>query len=125
MVLWGISTAQAYDFPYLTFQTASGTTTTVAVEGMTITVADGQLVVQNAEGTQTFTLSTLSKMFFTDASDATGITDTPAANEPVQVFTTGGLSMGTFDSLDKAKAALKPGVYVIKSKSKTFKIAVR
>ena len=49
-------TAQAYDYPYLVFQTTDGTVTAVAVEALNITSSNGNLVVTNNDGTKTFPL---------------------------------------------------------------------
>ena len=121
----GTLQAQAYEYPYLVFQNAEGATTAMAIEQLTITISDGQLIVTNASGTQTFQLTDLSKMFFTQTADLTGISNTESENEAVEVFTTGGLSLGRFQDINTAKTSLKPGLYIMKSKSKTTKIAVK
>ena len=38
----------AYDYPYLTLQTADGTETSVAVDGLVLTISNGQLVAPTA-----------------------------------------------------------------------------
>jgi len=125
LITMGTLQAQAYEYPYLVFQNAEGATTAMAIEQLTITISDGQLIVTNASGTQTFQLTDLSKMFFTQTADLTGISNTEAENEAVEVFTTGGLSLGKFQDINTAKTSLKPGLYIMKSKSKTTKIAVK
>lgn len=59
--------ADNYDYPYLTFENIDGSATSVSVESLTITVSDGKLVA----GDKTFTLASLSKMYF--STEATGI----------------------------------------------------
>ena len=60
-------------YSYLTFESSDGTTTPVAIgNGLELTFADGVLSV----GGQTFTLSDLSKMYFTDDAEATSVTVT-------------------------------------------------
>jgi hypothetical protein len=125
LVLIGIATAMAYDFPFLTFQTSDGTTKSVAVEELSITISNGQLVLTNAEGTESFTLSDLSKMYFSQSNETAGIAGTDTDNEEISVFTIGGLHMGTFQSVSEAKASMKPGIYVMKTKSKTLKTIVK
>lgn len=119
-------TARAYDYPYLTFQTAEGTLTSVSVESLGMTIAGGEITCTNAGGTQTFQLASLSKMYFSTADVSTGISSI-TADEPLkaEVFTIAGVSVGTFQSLGEATASLKPGVYVIKTDKETIKIAVR
>ena len=123
----GLTAAQAdnYDYPYLVFQTNGGTVQTVSAQSLTITIADGQLVATNADGSQTFPLAELSKMYF--SATATAIGETPAATttEPVEVFTLSGLSMGTYENLQQAQATLQKGIYVVRSGRETLKIAVK
>lgn len=122
----GILQAKAYEYPYLAFLNSEGTATFLSVESLSITITDGKLVATNADGSQTFTLSELSKMFFTQTKDLTGVNDiNTSSNEEVEVFTTGGMKLGKFENIKSAKASLKPGLYVIKSSQKTYKIAVK
>jgi len=127
MAMAGSVAAQAYDYPYLTIQTVDGTEKSVAVESLKLTFSDGKLVVTNSDGTQTFTLSSLSKMFFS-ASQTAGISDattTTDADGSAEVYSVGGMFMGQYDSIVKAKESLKPGIYVVKTKTKTLKISVK
>jgi hypothetical protein len=116
---------QAYDYPYLSFQTSEGTVQSVSVNELIITFSNGQLVLTNAEGTESFTLSDLSKMYFSQSNETAGIAGTDTDNEEISVFTIGGLHMGTFQSVSEAKASMKPGIYVMKTKSKTLKTIVK
>lgn len=120
-VVLGSLAAQADDFPYLTFETADGTKTSVSAASLTITIADGTLT---ADG-KTFALADLSKMYFS-ASDVTAIDNVKnTVTGEVEVFTLDGIAMGKFDSLTEASSALKSGVYVVKSKSGTLKVKVK
>jgi hypothetical protein len=126
LITLGSLQAQAYDYPYLVFQNTEGTTTAFAVESLTITISDGKLVAKNAEGTQSFTLGDLSKMYFTRQADLTGISDTDTSeDEIVEVFTTGGIKLGKYLNINEAKSSLKPGLYILKSRQKTFKITIK
>lgn len=125
LIMIGALQVQAYDYSYLAFQNAEGATTFMAIEQLNISISDGKLIVTNTDGSQTFQLTDLSKMFFTQTADLTGISNTETVNETVEVFTTGGLSLGKFQDINTAKVSLKPGLYIMKSKSKTTKIAVR
>lgn len=69
MVVAGVLTAQAGDYTYLTFETTDGAKASVAVENLTLTVSEGTVTA----GSQTFTLSNLSKMYFSISDETTGI----------------------------------------------------
>lgn len=126
LITLGTLQAQAYDYPYLVFQNTEGTTTAFAVESLTITISDGKLVAKNAEGTQSFTLGDLSKMYFTRQADLTGISNTDTSeDEIVEVFTTGGVNLGKYLNVNEAKSSLKPGLYILKSKQKSYKIVIK
>ena len=126
LITLGTLQVQAYEYPYLVFQNTEGTTTAFAVESLTITISEGKLVAKNAEGTQSFSLGDLSKMYFTRQADLTGISDTDTSeDESVEVFTTGGIKLGKYLNINEAKTSLKPGLYILKSKQKSFKIVVK
>ena len=126
LITLGTLQAQAYDYPYLVFQNTEGTTTVIAVESLSITISDGQLVATNADGTQSFALTDLSKMYFTKQADLTGISNAGTQeDEVVEVFTTGGIKLGKYLNINEAKSSLKPGLYILKSKQKSFKIVVK
>ena len=124
MVLVGIDTAMAYEYPFLTFQSNDGSSKTVSVESLSITVSNGQLVT-NADGTESFALTDLSKMYFSENGGSTVIANVDTGNDHVDVFTISGMHLGTFQTVDAAKASLKPGLYVMKSNNKTLKTTVR
>lgn len=125
LITMGSPQAQAYEYPYLVFQNTEGSTIVMAVESLTITISDGKLIATNTDGTQNILLTDLSKMFFTQTADLSGISNAETENEAVEVFTTGGLSLGKFQNINTAKTSLKPGLYIMKGKSKTTKIAVK
>ena len=125
LLTMGSLQAQAYEYPYLVFQNTEGSTIVMAVESLTITISDGKLIATNTDGTQNILLTDLSKMFFTQTADLSGISNAETENEAVEVFTTGGLSLGKFQDINTAKTSLKPGLYIMKGKSKTTKIAVK
>lgn len=118
------------EFPYLTFIASDGTVTSLGVESLEMTVTkDGNLVAVNSDGSKTFTLTSLAKMYFSlsDESTASGITmaEAEGTTGEVEVFTLTGISLGKFTNSTKAKESLKHGVYILKSKSETLKITVR
>ena len=89
--------AKAYEYPYLVFLKSEGGTTAVSVESLNITISNGKLIITNADGTQTFSLSELSKMYFSQDADLTGISTNNITDEAVEVFTLGGLALGNSD----------------------------
>lgn len=117
--------AQAADYKSLVFETSSGTTA-VDVSSLVLTVSGGTLVAKNTATSQTFTLSDLSKMYFSTA-ESSGIATVETADDDatVAIIDIAGRTVGTFATLAEAKTALTPGIYVVKQSSKTFKIVVK
>ena len=71
MVMIAAVSAQAdnYDYPYLTFETADGTKTSISTASLTIHIQDGKLMAGSTE----LTLADLSKMYFSTSDETTGI----------------------------------------------------
>ena len=131
IVLLAALVAKADDFayPYLTFQTADGNEQSLSTSLLTMTVADGQLVVTSASGSTAFTLASLKKMYFSQTAAGSVVTDITSfpqtAEESVQVYTPSGIFVGSYASLAKAKCSLAKGIYVIKTENSTFKTTVK
>ncbi len=114
--------ADDYAYPYLVFETADGTKTSVAITDGTITIANGQLTM----GGQTFALADLSKMYFsTTTTGITNVNDNLNVNDEVSIYTLSGISLGKFQNVDAAKTALNKGIYVVKTVNTTYKIAIK
>jgi len=109
--------ADDYAYPYLAFQASDGTVTTVSVESLTMTVSNGQLVAVNSNGTQTYTLSDLSAMYFTtEVSD--GVNDIKVEiSDDDEVYDLQGRKM--------TRDQMRHGIYVIKTQSGTRKVTVK
>ncbi len=126
-LLIGIGSVHAddYEYPYLVFQTSSGATKAISVESLTLTVSNGELIATNSAGTQTFTLSELSTMSFSEV--ATAVTEIEAStdSEAVEIFSIAGVALGSYDNLKSAEQALPAGIYIVKSNQKTSKIALK
>lgn len=124
MLMAGL-TASAYEYPYLTFQRTDGSEQSVAVESLTLTMADGKLIAVNGNGTQTFTLSELGKMFFSETE--TGIEtielDNSDASDKI-VFDLQG-RLVSVPSVSPNHMVLSKGIYVVKQNGVTRKIAVK
>ena len=116
MAVVGVLTMQAADYTYLTFETTDGAKASVAVENLTITVSGTTLTA----GTQTFTLSNLAKMYFSTSDESTtGIEEITSAtlDEATDIYDLQGHKV--------SKAQMCKGVYIVKTKSKTFKMVVK
>ena len=117
--------ADDFSYNYLVFTTQEGTEKSVAVENLKLTFVNGQMVIDNGVETQTYDLSSLSKMFFAENS-VDGIVETTIdAKEEVDVFTVSGIGMGKFNNVNEAKKSLGRGVYIFKQGSKTNKISIK
>ncbi len=119
--------ADTYDFPYLAFKQNNGTVQTVAVQSLVLTFSNGTLIATNSDGSKSFILADLQKMYFTTSTEASGITDVETPTDsPVEIFTVSGIAVGKYDTLAAAKDALAKGIYIAKQQNgSTFKIAVK
>ena len=109
--------AMAEQFCYLTFETKDGAKVSVAIESLTMTISGPTLVA----GNQTFVLDNLSKMYFSvsDETTTTGIRqlENMDAKEILAIYDLQGHIV--------SGNQLKKGVYSVKTKGGTFKIASR
>lgn len=117
-------------YPYLLFRKSDGTVLSVAASGVEMTVADGNLVVNDGYSAQQISLSDLKSMCFS-ADDATEIRDAASSGDSeasgkVSVYTMAGVHIGDYDRLDAfTSGGAASGVYVVKSGSRTYKTVVR
>ena len=117
--------AQAADYPYLVFTNTAGTTTSLSVSNMTLTVNGSELSVTNAEGTQVFTLTGLAAMQFSKDGNVTAIENVLEGEKAVEVYSVTGVGLGAFGSLYEAAGVLPTGAYVIKQGGKSQTIVIR
>ena len=116
LIAWvGALTAQAMDYTYLTFETKEGTKVSVPVSSLTISISGNTLTA----GSQTFTLSNLTKMYFSDTDETTGIEEITngTIDEAAEIYDLQGHKV--------SKEQMRKGVYIIKAKNKTYKIVVK
>lgn len=119
-----VLTMRADGYPYLLFKTADGTIHAMSVESLTMEISGSQLVVTNSEETQTFTITDLDKMFFYE--NTTGIDEIFSTESgEVSVFTIMGIYVGKYPDANEALKTLDKGLYILKTKSNTVKIAVQ
>ncbi|MBQ3752132.1 MAG: hypothetical protein II864_01135 [Prevotella sp.] len=111
----GALTVQAADYTYLTFETTDGAKISVEASSLSITISGTTLTA----GSQKFTLSNLSKMYFSTSNETTGIKAINAQelSDATEIYDLNGRKV--------QKDQLRKGVYVIKTKSGTHKIAVK
>ena len=115
-VLLATLTAQAEGYTYLTFETTDGAKASVSVENLTLTINGTTLTA----GSQQFTLSNLSKMYFSTSDEtATGIEEITSASieEATDIYDLQGHKV--------SKEQMRKGVYIVKTKSRTYKMVVR
>ena len=117
MTLVGVLTVQAEEtYTYLTFETTDGTKASVPASELKLTISGTTLTV----GSQSFTLSNLSKMYFSNTDEsATGIEG--ITNETLDEAT----DIYDLQGHKVTKAQMKKGVYIVKTNSKTYKIVKR
>ncbi len=118
LMMIGTLPAMAGNYPYLTFELTDGAKVSVSVSSLTLTVNGTTL----KAGSQTFTISNLSKMYFSSIDETSGVTaiDELAADdfEGKEIYDLNGHRLDS-------DAQLLRGVYIVKSKNKTCKIVVR
>lgn len=115
-MLVGAIAAHAEGFPYLTFETTDGTRVSVPVESLSLSISGTTL----KAGSQSFTLVNLAKMYFSDADETTGV-ETIGQLEDLQSDS----SIYDLSGKKVSKAEMRKGVYIVKTKEKTYKIVVR
>ena len=117
MTLVGALAVQAEDtYTYLTFETTDGAKASVPATGLSLKI-DGNTL---TAGSQQFTLSNLSKMYFSASDEsATGIegitSETP--DEDADIYDLQGHKV--------TRTQMKKGVYIVKTKERTYKIMAK
>ena len=112
----GVLTAHADSYTFLTFETTDGAKASVSVSDLTLTISGTTLTA----GSQSFTLTNLSKMYFSTSDETTtGISEVMKADldEATDIYDLQGHKV--------TKAQMRRGVYIVKTKSKTYKMVVR
>jgi hypothetical protein len=114
----GVLAMQADDnYTYLTFETTDGAKVSVSVSSLPVTINldNSTLVI----GNETFELADLSKMYFSTQSETTGIQEISSAtiDEAADIYDLQGHKV--------TKAQMKKGVYIVKTKERTYKIMAK
>lgn len=121
----GLLPTMAGEYGYLVFTNTIGTTTALTVSNLSATVSGSTLVVTNNDGTVYFTLTELASMQFSTTGSVTALENVLNGDLPVQVYSIGGTSLGTYDNLVQAAQQLDRGSYVIVQSGKSQKLVVR
>ena len=119
LMMIGTLPAMAGNYPYLTFELTDGAKVSVSVSSLSLSFNGNTL----KAGAQTFTISNLSKMYFSSTDEtnggATAIEELTADDlEGKEIYDLNGHRLDS-------DAQLPRGVYIVKSKNKTCKIVVR
>jgi len=111
----GTLATHADDYPYLTFELTDGSKTSVAVTSLSLSISGTTLTA----GDQSFTLSNLSKMYFSADDQTTDIQHITITNwdEVSEIYDLNGRKV--------TKDQMQRGVYIVKSKNKTCKVVVK
>lgn len=112
----GVLTAHADSYTFLTFETTDGAKASVSVSDLTLTISGTTLTA----GSQSFTLTNLSKMYFSTSDETTtGISEVMKADldEATDIYDLQGHKV--------TKEQMRRGVYIVKTKSRTYKMVVR
>jgi len=112
----GTLAVHAADYTYLTFETTDGAKASVSVGNLTLSISGTTLTA----GSQSFTLSNLSKMYFSTADETTtGIQEVTsvALDEATDIYDLQGHKV--------TKEQMRKGIYIVKTKNRTYKMVVR
>ena len=115
MALVGALGMQAEEYTYLTFETTDGAKASVAISSLTLTISGKTMTA----GSQTFVLSNLSKMYFSNTDETTGIEEitSETLGEATDIYDLQGHQV--------TKDQMKRGVYIVKTKTRTYKMIVK
>lgn len=109
------SSALAEEYSYLTFETKDGAKASVEISALTITIDGATLMA----GDQTFVLENLSKMYFSVSDETTTTEIFQLENVASQDI----LAIYDLQGHQVEKGIIGKGVYIIKTKGGTYKIA--
>ena len=116
LTMVGVLLVEAGNYTYLTFEMTDGVKASVPVTtALTITISGNTL----KAGDQTFVLGNLKKMYFSDDNETTAISEVTQAvlDEAEEIYDMQGHRV--------EKSRMKRGVYIVKTKQKTYKITVK
>ena len=110
--------AWADDYDYLAFQKTDNSIVAFASRDIQISFSDTSTSVKTVDGaTYSFTTADLEKMYFSATDNSTNAINSLLfdGTEEIELFTTTGVSVGKFSSIESASSSLPRGIYVAKS----------
>ena len=110
-----VQNVQAEEYPFLTIETTDGAKASLSVASLKLNISGTTLTA----GQQSFTLSNLSKMYFSNTDETTGIEEITSAtlDEAIDIYDLQGHKM--------TKAQMKKGIYIVKTRQGVHKIIVK
>lgn len=117
--------AHASTYNYLVFTNAAGTHTAFGVNNLTLTINGSNLQVTNSDESVNLILTDLKSMQFSSDGLTTSLENVLNMDEPVEVFSVSGASVGMYSSLLDAVQNLNAGAYVISNGSIKQTIVVK
>lgn len=127
LIMLACGSIHAANYDYLVFKQADGTETALSASKLKITFSNGNAVITTADGAvTTLLLNDLNAMYFSD-NGATGI-ETITANgeiEQATVYSLTGVKIADNANVNALKDSLRPGVYLVKTNTRTFKIQIK
>lgn len=115
MCMAGVLSVKADSYSYLTFETTDGAKASVAVESLALTISGTTLTA----GSESFTLSNLSKMYFSETDETiTGIEDAQTTALTAQL-------VYDLQGHKVSKEQMTKGIYIVKTADKTYKLVVK
>jgi len=117
MLSFGIITASAADYSYLTFETTDGGKVSVSVASLTLTISGTTLTA----GSQSFTLTNLSKMYFSTSDE----TSTTGIGELTNVSLDEATDIYDLQGKKVTRQQMRKGAYIVKTNQGTHKIIVK
>ena len=119
LMMMGTLGVHADSYTYLTFETTDGAKISVEASSLSITISGTTLTA----GSQKFTLSNLSKMYFSTSNETTGIDRIDNGELTIENSAT---AIYDLQGRKVTKDEMRSGqVYIVKTKSGTHKIAVK
>ena len=119
LMMMGALAVHADNYTYLTFETTDGAKISVEASSLSITISGTTLTA----GSQQFTLSNLSKMYFSTSNETTGIDRIDNGELTIENSAT---AIYDLQGRKVTKDEMRSGqVYIVKTKSGTHKIAVK
>lgn len=123
LVISSSLSASAATDDFVSFEDTNGQVKSISAQGLSITFSDGKLIAATGSESLEIPLASLGAIYFneTNSLDVVICEDVSEAT----VYTSAGVQLGTYPTVDEAKANLPAGIYLIDTGSQTIKIVVK